>query len=212
MNVEHSIGARRGPPRKLGAQSLQCLMAIGTLFMTSGAAAAQERSEHPGQPSPERAHIQLLLSDVVPTFALTQNPDGSGEAIRLGERGLFVDDGLVCEWPGGRYDPGNAANMVLGYATVSADGSPQDYRGCRPGLPVISTWGDCGIGAATLYIEVLSRVGPIVETQYGGQRYYLDLNDLPGDPRSPDPSFEGRLKGYVGWEWQPDSKQACGTS
>lgn len=161
------------------------------------------------QPNPERAQIQLLLSRVAPTIALTQHPDGSGDAIRLDKRGLFVDGKLACRWPGGRYDPGNSTNMVLGYENVSADGSPQDYRGCPSGLPIVSTWGDCGIGTATLYIEVHSPLGPLVETRYATRSFYLDLNDLPGDPRSSDPSFEVRLKGYVGWEWQPAAREVC---
>lgn len=209
VDVEDCVVVRRGPPRALGATSAGCLVAIGALFVTSGAAVAQEGNEYPGQPNPERAQIQLLLSRSGPTLALTQAPDGSGKAIRLDERGLFVDGELVCSWPGGRYDPANAGNMVLGYATVSADGSPHEYTGCRPGLPIVSTWGDCGMGTATLFIEVLSRAGPIVETKYGDQRYYLDLNDLPGDPRVPDSSFEVRLKDFIGWEWQPEGTAGC---
>jgi len=88
--------------------------------------------------------------------------------------------------------------MVLGYATREASG----YLGCHPDdLPILSTWGDRGLGAAALYVEVIARHGHIVETRWRERRLYLDLNGIPGDPREAVPGVQLERKGFVGWEW-----------
>ena len=121
--------------------------------------------------------------------------------LRLNERGAFVGDRLVCAWPEGKYDVGNEANMVLGYRTRPEIGNAI-YDGCPPAFPVVSIWGDHGHGGAALYIEVYSRTGSIIEVRFQGKRYYLDLNTLPGDPRTPDSTLKRPPRGFLGWQWE----------
>lgn len=148
--------------------------------------------------NPDRAHISVFP----PTHWNLQfygRPDLSGQpVIELTDEGLRIDGRLTCAWPGGRWNETRAANMVLGYATVDAEG----YHPCVPhGLPLISTWGDKGLGAAAIYIEVASRRGRVVESRWGPRRLYIDLNTLPGDPREPIQDANLRTQGFLGWEW-----------
>lgn len=114
------------------------------------------------------------------------------------DEGLRLDGILTCSWPGGRWVEANAANMVLGYGSVDA----QQYQRCVPqDLPLISTWSDQSRGAAAIYIEVMARRGPIIESLWGIRRVYLDLNALPGDPREAIDDANLRTEGFVGWEW-----------
>lgn len=189
---------------------------LAGLVTLAGSLVAVQLSDSPlhaqGPPlNPDRAHVEVFLTDSAPAFRLTERRDGSGRnTIQVDERGLSINRAIVCSWPNGFYDGGNAVNMVLGYTGVSADGRPEHSTGCPPGVPIISKWGDSGLGGATLYIEVLSRTGSVVETQYGDRRFYLDLNRLPGDPRIPDPSFNLKPKGRVGWEWHDASREVAG--
>ena len=170
---------------------------------------------------PRQAHIDLYLRGA-PNLKFYARKDLSGApAIELNERGAFVRSTLVCSWPDGRYDQQNEGNMVLGYATGPEVGTPR-YTPCPDGFPVISTWGDRGLGAATLLIEVFSRTGTLVEVRFRGQSLYFDLNALPGDPRDvaqvpssifvtgpPASSFGVKMKGFLGWEWEISAVDAA---
>ena len=121
---------------------------------------------------PTRAHVRLYPK-AAPDLKFFANRNLRGlPAIRLNGRGAFVEDQLVCSWPDGQYDPGNAANMVLGYETRPEIGNAK-YDPCPPGFPIISMWGDGGLGGADLYIEVASRKGTIVDVRYAGRSYYF---------------------------------------
>jgi hypothetical protein len=121
-------------------------------------------------------------------------------ALRVDQHGAFVGDRQVCSWPESVYDAKNNANMVLGYRGRPEVGNAK-YDGCPTGFPVISTWGDHGLGGAVLYVDVVSRKGPIAEVRFEGKPYYFDLNAIPGDPRRPDPALGRRPRGFLGWEW-----------
>jgi hypothetical protein len=163
---------------------------------------------------PNRAHITLYPHGA-PNLKFYARKDLQGSpAIEVNERGAFVGSTLVCSWPGGQYNPQNEENMVLGYSTNPAVGSPT-YTPCPDGFPVISTWGDHGLGGATLMIEVFTRTGTLVEVRFRRQSLYFDLNALPGDPSDiaevPDSmfltgpaasSFGVKMKGFPGWNWE----------
>ena len=148
--------------------------------------------------NPDRAHISVFPPSHW-NLQFYDRPDLSGRpVIELTDQGLRIDGSLKCRWPGGRWNEMRAANMVLGYRTADAG----DYHPCVPlGLPLISTWGDKGLGAAAIYIEVAARRGRVVESRWGARRLYLDLNTLPGDPREPIQDANLRTKGFLGWEW-----------
>jgi hypothetical protein len=172
--------------------------------------AVDGRTQRPGPPltlDPLRAHVSVFPGNRAPEIRLYAASDLSGDPpIRLDHRGLWVEGTLACSWPGGQYDPARRANMVLGYGLRAGDLT--DYRGCPPGLPIVSTWGDRGVGTAALFIVVADRQGAIVAVPYGSRRLYLDLNALPGDPREPTNDLRRvvRLKGFVGWEWLPPER------
>jgi hypothetical protein len=128
--------------------------------------------------SPPRLNPNLPHVDIYPpahwNLRLFARRDMSGRpAIELNDQGLFVDGTRVCAWPGGRWNPDDAANMLLGYD------ERRTYIGCGADMPVLSIAGDNGLGAAAVYIEVVRRVGTVAEARYGSRTLYLDLNSLP---------------------------------
>ena len=148
--------------------------------------------------NPDRAHIWIFAPSHW-NLEFYGRSDLSGEpVVELTDEGLRIDGRVVCPWPGGRWDEGRKMNMVLGYTSVDAG----VYRPCvPPGLPLISTRSDSGLGVAAVYVEVVARRGAIVESRWGARRLYLDLNTLPGDPREPIPDASLRTRGFPGWEW-----------
>jgi hypothetical protein len=117
-----------------------------------------------------RPHI-LLRSSEAPNLKFYARKDLRGTpAIEVNERGAFVAGVLVCSWPGGRYVQENESNMTLGYVPDAM--SPSSPVGpCPAGFPVMSNWGDHGLGGAVQYIEVGSRQGSTIEVRFRG---YLD--------------------------------------
>jgi hypothetical protein len=185
-------------------------VAIVLLSLPGLSVAAHQKSGPPLYLNRQRAHVRLYGDDA-PSLAFYARRDLSGPpVIRVNEQGAFVGQTLVCSWPGGKYDPRNSSGMVLGYSEGSVEAPT--YTGCPDGFPVISTWGDHGLGGAALFIEVFSRRGAIVEVRFRDQPLYFDLNMLPGDPRDEAPisSFRSvtadktglRPKGFMGWQWE----------
>lgn len=174
------------------------LQNVLALVLTVISPAAIPQAGPPVDLNPDRAHIRVFTPSHW-NLQFHGRPDLSGQpVIALTDEGLRIDGRLTCAWPGGRWNETRASNMVLGYATVDAEG----YHPCVPqGLPLISTWGDKGLGAAAIYIEVASRRGRVVESRWGVRRLYLDLNTLPGDPREPIRNANLRTRGFLGWEW-----------
>jgi hypothetical protein len=159
--------------------------------------------------NPDRAHIQILLPDLderreAPHVALYTSPAlGGAPAIELTGDGLFVNGALVCSWPGGHFENERSYLMVLGYV----DRDATDYRGCPAGLPIKSVWEYADGKDAALFIEIAARNGSLIETRWGGKKYYFDLNALQGDPavrgEAIDPVLTRvvRPKGYTAWAW-----------
>lgn len=172
---------------------------IVAVVLSLAAARSGFQEAHPRRElNPALAHI-VVFPPSHWDIRLYGNPGLSGPAVlHLNDEGLSADGKLACSWPGGRWQESREANMVLGYRSVDATG----YQGCTPAdLPIISTWGDRGLGSAALYIEVVSRRGHIIETRWAARRLYFDLNSLPGDPRVSVPNAQLERKGFVGWEW-----------
>ena len=129
-------------------------------------------------PPAPRLNPNLAHVDIYPpahwNLRLFARRDMSGRpAIELNDEGLFVDGTRVCAWPGGRWNPDDAANMLLGYDERHA------YTGCGSDMPVVSLAGDSGLGAAAVYVEVVRRIGTIAEARFGSRTVYLDLKSLP---------------------------------
>jgi hypothetical protein len=175
-------------------------IAVALIVMSSGAT-AQEGPRV--KLRPDRAHIAVLAPDHW-DLKLFDRPDMKGRpAIHLRDEGLFVDGRKVCGWPGGRWDKAHEMNMVLGYDSLPHLGEA-GFHECGIDLPLLSTWGDDGIGAAVVLIEVFRVRGTVVEARYGNRSVYLDLNTLPGDPIGQVPASlrPSRPDGFPGWDWR----------
>jgi hypothetical protein len=182
-------------------KALLIALAWVAVLSLSRCAWSQESGSRSGPPLELKGpHVVRLYPRTAPDLRFYADRTLTGTpGLRVDERGAFVGDRLVCAWPDGKYDVQNEANMVLGYRTRPEVGNAV-YDACPDGFPVVSMWGDQGKGGAALYIEVYSRRGTVIEVRFEGKRYYLDLNTLPGDPRSPDATlkrpFSGKLEFY----------------
>jgi len=176
-------------------------LTTGFLLALGGPAAAAQQGPRVRLDS-TIAHIWVLMPDRW-DVRLYSDPNLTGDpVIHLTDDGLFVNGERVCSWPGGRYDRAQEPNMVLGYRDFGSVAS-QVYDGCRVQTPVLSTWGDNGIGTAAVFLEVAERRGNIVELRFGARKVYLDLNSLPGDPETPLPDVKHEARGFTGWIWVP---------
>jgi hypothetical protein len=61
-----------------------------------------------------------------------------------------------------------------------------------------------------LFIEVVNHKGQITEAVCGKHHCYFDLNELPGDPREPNPTFGLKRKGNdTGWSWESSANEVA---
>ena len=182
---------------------LACVVVLASVLCASAAGRSREMSGGPAVGlNPSRPHVWIYGPEHW-NLKLYDTPAMKGRpTIELNDHGLFANGALACSWPDGKWDPSNTGNMVLGYRT-----SASSYTGCNPAdLPIVSTWGDNGLGAAAHYIEVVAFTKTIAEAEWRGQRLFFDLDALPGDPNDPKPSFRLARKGFIGWEWMPSER------
>lgn len=129
----------------------------------------------------KKTHLSIFLSAKL--FPIKMGP------IVLNGEGLSVDDKLVCRWPDGKFDDAKAPNMILGYSSSAfVSGGPTEYRPCPTDVPVRSTWGDGGTGAAALYVEVERVEKDRAEIRFRGKTYHLTLAPLLGHYRVEPPN------------------------
>jgi hypothetical protein len=129
-----------------------------------------------------KTHLQIFADSALPalTFRRKDQPKGKAD-IELNAEGLFVNGAKVCGWPGGRFDSNQSANMVLGYSSLAfRTAGKYEYKACPSDVPVKSTWGDGGTGAAALYVEVEQVSKDQAVMEFRGTPLYLDLKAIKG--------------------------------
>ena len=123
----------------------------------------------------KKAHVEFVLASL-PALRFFSDSDRTGRPIiQLNDRGLYVGDSLVCEWPNGSFSRTTEPNRVLGF-----DGR-EFSKPCPNNVPVKSGFGDMGLGTAVLCVEVEMIDNDIAELQYDNRRLSLDLQGIPKD-------------------------------
>ena len=122
---------------------------------------------------PHKSHIEFLLESL-PTPQFHLSPQGSNSPIiLLNDKGLYVEDSLVCEWPNNSFSKTSEPDRVLGF-----DGEKLS-KPCPKEIPVKSGFGDMGVGTAVLCVEVEAVKNNSAEVQYKGKRLYLNFQNIP---------------------------------
>ena len=131
------------------------------------------------RPDPAWPHFRVPL-DRPPNLRF--HPDRERQqrpVVVLDATGLFKEGKLECRWPSGAFDATGPAilGMVLEPlpAPRSGDVQPQSCSG----LPIVSTWGDLGIGSAVLYIEFVRHDDALIEARCVGKPCFLAISSLP---------------------------------
>ena len=125
------------------------------MSLLAAAAAVLFASTNPPQPDlfPGVEFIRIPVTDRAPDLRMG--------GMVLDARGLSVEGRLRCTWPGGRFDPDDTADMVLGYDETMSSYTPCDA------WPLLSTWGDGGVGGATLYLAITAVEGATALVRVG---------------------------------------------
>ena len=133
-----------------------------------------------------KTHLMIFTEPDLPTLEF-RDLKKLEIKIRLDHKGLFVGSKLVCSWPGGEYSTKDEENMVLGYITPVSEfikaNAKVKYEPCPADVPIKSTWGDGGTGAAALFIEVEKVNDNRADVRYRGEILHLDLSKIKGKYR-----------------------------
>jgi hypothetical protein len=124
---------------------------------------------------PARPHVEVPIEQP-PNLKFHPDQERTGKAVlALDASGLYREGKRICVWHGGAFEAVDVWDRGLQPASKAA-GEKNPH--C-PGLPIVSTCDDLGLGGAHIYIEFVRHDAVVLEARCAGKPCYLAMAELP---------------------------------
>jgi len=127
--------------------------------------------------SKENSHVIWVLdASKLESIKFYDSPTFSGKPLMiLNENGVFYKGNQLCGWCYICDTPEKQKNIKY----LHREHFNMLLNNCPSDLPILTSWGDNGLGVACLYIRTDTQSNNVGEVNFKGQRLYYNLNNLP---------------------------------
>lgn len=153
--------------------SFAAIALLGSLCTVASVAVAGSR-EHAAMPAYDWPHVYVPLDKGPLRVRFHEDPALKGPAAMvLSSSGLVAGGKVLCAWTG------------------EEQPSYRMLKNCPDDVPVVSGYGDRGIGTPVLYLEFRARKESLFTAKWGARTLYFGARDLPAGWRVEAAKSEG---------------------